>query len=110
FDNGELRQIDVPPGRATFGNRPGGNSVEGCARRILRQLLDEPVRWAGGCEPDGGLAGLAFPELPDPPGVGGVEAVLQHCRERVLAATLELDERLCLAVECERRGLAVARG
>ena len=49
---------------------------------------------------------FAFPEVADAPRVGGVEPLAQHARERVLAAALELDERLRLAVERERRRLA----
>src|SRR5439155_6109292 len=51
---------------------------------------------------------LAFFEVTDAPGVGGVEAVAQHAREDVLAAAFQLDERLRLFVTTEGRRLSIA--
>ena len=108
--DGELREIDVPPRRRTLGERARGAGVERRPGLVLLQLLDEAVQPAFRREPDRGLMRLAFLELPDPPGVGGVEAVLQHRRERVLAASFQLDEGLRLSVERERGRLAIAGG
>ena len=91
----------VGMGCTAFGDGSRDTGFERGTRRVFRQLFNEPVSFSFGCEADGGFAGLAFPELSHLPGVGRVETVLQHRGERVLAAPLELDERLCLVVEAE---------
>ena len=103
----ELREIDVPSRRGALGERPRRTGVERRPRRVLPQLLDEAVQPAFGREPDRRLMRLTFLELPDPPGVGRVEAVAEHRRERVLAATFQLDEGLRLTVQRERGRLPV---
>ena len=105
--DGELREVDVPPRCRVLGERARGGGVERRPGLVLLQFLDEAIQPAFGREPDRGLVRLAFLELPDPPAVGGVEAVLQHRRERVLAARFQLDEGLRLTVERERGGLAI---
>ena len=76
------------------------------AWRILGDPLAKSVRLATGREHDGRLVGLAIAKVPDPPRVRRVQAVADHRGERRLAAAFQLDERLGLAVQRERRGLA----
>ena len=74
---------------------------------LLVEPLDESVRMAVRREPDRRLVGVSLGEVADPPGVGGVEAVAHHPRERLLAAAFQLDEGLRLLVQTERGRLAV---
>src|SRR4029079_3996685 len=70
--------------------------------------LAEAARASVGRERDRRLVGLAFLEMTHVPRVGGVEALAQHARERLLAATFELDEGLRLVIPRERGGCAEA--
>jgi hypothetical protein len=107
LDEGVRREIDAPAERGgRLGERARRRGIERGAGGILGEPLDEAFGPAVGREADGGLARLAFLEEADAPGVGGVQAVAQHRGERALAAALELDERLHVLVECERRGLS----
>ncbi len=102
LDERERGQVDVPArGRIGFRAPPRVGGVERGSRRVFLQRFDEAVGPPIGGEPDQRLVGFAFSEVADAPGVGGVEPVAQHRRERGLAATLELDEGLGFAVERE---------
>ena len=111
LDEGEGRQVDAPSrARVRFRAAPGLAGVEGGARRVFLQRLDESVRMAVRREPDERLVRFTFSEVAHAPGVGGVEPLAQHARELGLASALQLDEGLRLAVECERGRLPEVRG
>ena len=101
-------EVDAPPSaRIALGNPARRRSVERRAGRILSQSLDEPIWFAIRRETNRRLVRFPFLELSNPPRVSGVQAVLHHARERVLAATFQLHERLRLVVQRERCSLAV---
>ena len=77
------------------------------ARRVLVEPLVESVRMAVRREPDRRLVDVSLGEVAHSPGVGSVEAVAHHPRERLFAAAFELDEGLRLLVQTERGGLPV---
>ena len=111
FNERERRKVNVPARtRLLLANRARRAGGERRAWSVLLDLLYEAVRLAIGREAEGRLVGLALAKMAHAPRVGGVETVAHHSCECLLASAFQFDERLRLAVERERRRLAVAGG
>ena len=74
---------------------------------VLVEPLVESVRVAVRRELDRRLVDVSLGEVAHSPGVGGVEAVAHHPRERLFAAAFQLDEGLRLLVQTKRGGLSI---